>query len=473
MSSDVDLLNEIIEKGREQGFITKEELNELKLLPDYSADEIRETIAFLKELGVTIISGEDDSDDPDKEYGGTADITQVYFDSFAKTDILNRDQEVELAKKIEEGKDTIWKILKFIPLTKKIIRQTKKNGNGSDEKDDPENKVMSEVLDSLQKFVDELAVLNRKLESYGGSSASLKGFIKREKKKKKSDKEAIAEMNKVLKIATDLYGRIEIGTGISANQLAEIWENICKIEFIVDDTKGIMITRNLRLAINIAKGYVGRGLPLLDLIQEGNIGLMRSVDKFKYEKGFKFSTYATWWIRQAMTRALIDQTKTIRIPVHMKEFYNRVMKASAKLVQKLGREPENEEIAEEIGVPLKKVENLFRMVREPISLETPVGNDGESQIGDFIEDSNASSPLLEAEEKNISDIILKFLGILNTKEESIIKMRFGIDTDRDHTLEEVGRQLNVTRERVRQIEAKALRKLKHPSRVRALKRWLR
>src|SRR3989338_786765 len=247
-----------------------------------------------------------------------------------------------------------------------------------------------------------------------------------------------------------------------------MWSRISKAKALMLEAKNEIITRNLRLVVNIAKNYVGRGLPLLDLIQEGNIGLMKAVDKFKYEKGFKFSTYATWWIRQAITRALIDQTKTIRVPVHMMEFYNRVTKASRELTQTLGREPTDEEIAKKLQVTPRKVEEVFRAIQDPIALQTPVG-DEDTELEDFIGDKNSPSPYSDAEMNEISGYIQKVLKTLTPKEERVIRMRFGIGADRDHTLEEVGRHLSITRERVRQIEAKALRKLKHPSRLKALK----
>ena len=278
----------------------------------------------------------------------------------------------------------------------------------------------------------------------------------------------LAAMEEIANRAQVTFKKIEGEAGIKVDILLTLWERISRVQAFVLEAKNELITRNLRLVVNIAKNYVGRGLPLLDLIQEGNIGLMKAVDKFKHEKGFKFSTYATWWIRQAITRALIDQTKTIRVPVHMMEFYNRVTKASRELTQELGREPTDAEIAKKLTVPTRKVEEVFRAIQDPIALQTPVG-DEDTELEDFIGDKNSPSPYTDAEGKEISGYIKKVLGTLTPKEEKVIRMRFGIGVDRDHTLEEVGRHLTITRERVRQIEAKALRKLKHPSRLKALK----
>jgi RNA polymerase primary sigma factor len=275
-------------------------------------------------------------------------------------------------------------------------------------------------------------------------------------------------MEALAKKVQKTFKEIASEAGIKVEEIIDVWDKIRKVQAFMTEAKNELITRNLRLVVNIAKNYVGRGLPLLDLIQEGNIGLMKAVDKFKHEKGFKFSTYATWWIRQAITRALIDQTKTIRVPVHMMEFYNRVTKGSRELTQVLGREPTDEEIAKRLQVPTKKVEDVYRAIQDPIALQTPVG-DEDTELEDFIGDKSSPSPYNEAETKEVSIYIQKVLCTLTPKEERVIRMRFGIGVDRDHTLEEVGRHLTITRERVRQIEAKALRKLKHPSRLKALK----
>ena len=317
-----------------------------------------------------------------------------------------------------------------------------------------DNKISREEF--LKYYIDN--EINPKFESFLKENTVWKSFFKKFKKDFSEIRERLVEFSKKIGLSVGEFKRL-----VSRIQKGERESRIAKKE---------MVEANLRLVISIAKKYTNRGLQFLDLIQEGNIGLMKAVDKFEYRRGYKFSTYATWWIRQAITRSIADQARTIRIPVHMIETINKIVRTQRQIMSEFGREPTPEELAKKLAMPLEKVRKVLKIAKEPVSLETPVGDEEDSSLGDFIEDKNALQPLDTAIQSNLSESTTKILASLTPREERVLRMRFGIGMNTDHTLEEVGLQFSVTRERIRQIEAKALRKLKHPSRSKQLKSFL-
>ena len=499
------VIDKLISLGKEKGHITYEELN--NILPDdmFSSEEIDDVMAILEKEDIALLDRQKEEyvlphehrikksimkEDEGSRFVQVDDPVKMYLRQMGQIPLLTREQEITLAEKIKDAESLFKKNVLWTNAAKKIVidilkNVLTKNVNFDEVLDtDPTAKEyvakrkITRLLAKLKRTKAKQSIVKIMLEM-GLSIAVIERisqkigeFVEKAEPVEKTIERLKRQNGKKKKALKKELRKLEREFGDKLGSIKKQYRLIKVKETNFNKSKRELVAANLRLVVSIAKKYTNRGLSFLDLIQEGNIGLMKAVDKFEYKRGYKFSTYATWWIRQAITRSIADQSRTIRIPVHMTETINKLIRVSRALVQETGREPTPEELSHEMRVPVDKVRSILKIAQEPISLQTPIGDEGDTHFGDFIEDKRAVSPANATAYTMLNEQMGGVLDTLTEREKKVLRLRFGIGDGYPRTLEEVGAIFSVTRERVRQIEAKALKKLRHPTRARKLKNFL-